>query len=362
MLSHVALAAALVVPAVYDKIAFVRIDATQNDVWIMNPDGTGQTNLTNTVAQEGGPSWSPDGTKIVFHSDRDGDDDIYVMNADGTNPTQLTNVPSAEGFPAWSPNGDVIAFVTERHGPQEIYVMNEDGTNPVRLTNNSFDERRPAWSPDGNHIAFTSTRDGQLEIYVMDPDGANQTRLTFDGENDAPAWSPDGALIAYETFTGSRYEIFVMDADGTDAVSISAATGSDTAPTWAPDGTRIAFERGFAEIYVVALAGGAQTNISQTPAGSDSYWPRWGPLPFDPDADDDGIYDVVDTAPATPSTAFSDVPNGGRTAGRVLSIPGNSSRSTTRRSRPACARSSPPPARWRTTRASRSRSTASRRR
>ncbi len=78
-------------------------------------------------------AWSPDGTKIAFTSDRDGNFEIYVMNADGRNPTRLTSDPATDNFPAWSPDGTKIAFDSRRDGNFEIYVMNADGTNPTRL-------------------------------------------------------------------------------------------------------------------------------------------------------------------------------------------------------------------------------------
>ena len=129
----------------------------------MNANGTGQTNLTNNSANDEAPTWSPDGTKIAFQSDRDtATKEIYVMNADGTSPIRLTfNGGNTE--PCWSPDGTKIVY----ESGDEIYVMNADGTNPTRLTWNTTWDGEPAWSPDGTKIAFTALRDGNKEIYVM---------------------------------------------------------------------------------------------------------------------------------------------------------------------------------------------------
>jgi Tol biopolymer transport system component len=132
------------------------------------------TRLTNNDAEDAIPSWSPDGTKIAFISDRGGTDkkpiiQIYVMNTDGTNQTNISNDDDRwDAFPSWSPDGTKIVFTARSDGNHQIYVMNTDGTNPTRLTNNDAEDEYPSWSPDGTKIAFTSDRDGNYEIYVMD--------------------------------------------------------------------------------------------------------------------------------------------------------------------------------------------------
>jgi len=91
---------------------------------------------------------SPDGTRIAFQSNRDGNYEIYVMDADGSNQTNLTNNPADDMFPVWSPDGTKIAFMSNRDGNWEIYVMNADGSNQTNLTNNIGDDMYPMWSPD----------------------------------------------------------------------------------------------------------------------------------------------------------------------------------------------------------------------
>jgi len=119
--------------------------------------------------------------KIAFFSNRDGDFyEIYVMNADGINPIRLTNSPGVDEVPEWSPDGTKIAFDSERNGNFEVYVMNADGTGQTRLTNNSASDIFAAWSPDGTEIAFCSDRDGGLcEIYKMNADGTWNDSVDF---------------------------------------------------------------------------------------------------------------------------------------------------------------------------------------
>src|SRR5439155_644313 len=99
---------------------------------------------------------------IAFSSNRDYSTSIYAMNADGSSLVNVTNNAAADGGPVWSPDGTKIAFWTNRDGNDEIYVMNADGSNPVNLTTNPAADRAPAWSPDGQKIAFETDRDGKV--------------------------------------------------------------------------------------------------------------------------------------------------------------------------------------------------------
>ncbi len=126
------------------------------------------------------PAWSPDGSRIAFTSDRDGDAEVFVMNADGTHQAQLTENDEWDGAAAWSPDGSRIAFKSDRDGNDEVYVMNADGAGQTRLTVNPGTDSAPAWSPDGTRIAFESDRDENVDLYVMNADGSGQARLTTD--------------------------------------------------------------------------------------------------------------------------------------------------------------------------------------
>jgi Tol biopolymer transport system component len=173
-------------------IVFLSNRTGSQDIFIMNADGTGQTNLTNTPAQhEAYPSFSPDGTKIGFDSVPlvGGNHDLYTMNADGTGRALLFSSSATDFTPDWSPDGSRIAFGSNKDGNFEIYDVAADGSGlPSRLTNNAASEDRPDWSPDGTKITFSSNRDGNDEIYVMNADGSVQTRLT---NNAAPEFFSD---------------------------------------------------------------------------------------------------------------------------------------------------------------------------
>jgi Tol biopolymer transport system component len=169
---------------------------TNFDVWAMNADGTGRTRLTEHPERDADPTWSPDGSKVVFVSQRDGDVALWIMDADGGNKHKL--VQGRE--PAWSPDGARIAFTSSAfEGNDEIYVIDVDGSTMRQLT---FDKRfdwHPAWSPDGSRLAMATERFGGQELMITGGDFTRQVRVTL-AENTfevEPKWSPDGHALAY---------------------------------------------------------------------------------------------------------------------------------------------------------------------
>lgn len=203
------------------------------DIYTMAADGTEVVRLTATAdVQETWPAWSPDGSRIAYTSDAsDGFQDIWVMDADGSGQTQLTTTPGFDAFPEWSPDGSRIAFSSDRRALDDIWVMDPDGSNPVRLTHGTNVDERPDWSPDGTRIVFGRGGD----VWVMDADGRNETALTRTAHDDfAPAYSPNGRRIAFNRRSrDERIGVWVMRADGTRRVQRTFGR-IDFFPDWQP--------------------------------------------------------------------------------------------------------------------------------
>jgi hypothetical protein len=250
--------------------------------------------ITTAAGNDRQPAWSPDGTKISFTSERDGNNEIYKMNSDGTGQTNLTTNPAFDQEPAWSPDGSKIVFVTSRDGNDEIYTMNADGTGASRLTNDADAEQEPAWSPDGTKIAFDKDTGSNRRVYVMNANGSGAVALTSGGGEGGPVWSPDGSKIAFTQlidFFNNDFDIYTMNADGSNKTVIAddpAPNQNEGAVAWSPDGGSIAFVignyQGFSGVNFVATAAavhGATPSpfaASATAAPDSAAPPDWQPV------------------------------------------------------------------------------------
>ena len=265
------------------KIAFESDRDGDWDIFVMDSDGNNVKRLTNHSATDQSAAWSPDGTKIAFQSNRGDNWDIYIMDSDGANVTRLTDHVAQDGFPSWSPDGAKIAFNSDRDGDWDIFVMDTDGNGVTRLTDHRARDFNPKWSPDGTKIAFTSERDGNTNIFVMGSDGANVTRLTdhIAGDSD-PAWSPDGTRIAFASDRFGDYDIYAMDSDGANVTRLTDRIVDDVNPTWSQDGTTIVLASNAGGDFGLHVAnvqslgvGPAQstTTLVQTPSPTPTFTP-----------------------------------------------------------------------------------------
>src|SRR6266852_1032728 len=189
------------------------------------------TKLTPDTTSASDPAFSPDGSRIAFVSQRDGNAEIYIMNADGTGSTRVTNDPQSDGRPSFTPDGLALVFHSARAaGKQQIWAVNVDGSGVTQLTRDSINSS-PNISPDGQTIAFVSTRNKDTDIWLMARDGSNQRQFTRSPQQreSEPRFLRDGTL-AYlvERRENNRTVQQVMRADLATGAT-TAITGTDLA-------------------------------------------------------------------------------------------------------------------------------------
>ena len=260
------------------------------DVLSVNPDGSDPRNLTNQPLADLDPVYTPNGREILFISGRDQDEsEVFIMNHDGTNVRQIIDNGPIDDRPfAFSPDGSRAVFQSNRDGNAEIYRMNADGSNQVRLTNNPANDASPDWSPDGTRIAFQSNRTGDTDIYTMNPDGTDvRPVIVLPGADTFPRWSPDGRQLTFARNLGAGNggtEIFRVNADGTNLTRLTNNNAADAFPVWSPDGTKISWQSTRqdppGEVYVMNAADGSDVRRLTFRIGlADGIcsWQRLGP-------------------------------------------------------------------------------------
>src|SRR2546425_2684957 len=292
------------------KIAFVRDD----QIWVMNSDGTNQHNITNgnTSFADSHPNWSADCLQIAFDrrthiSVEISREQIWKMNEDGSGQTRMTNDTFTNENPAWSPDGKMIAFESNRAGTIEIFVMLAiPSANATMLTNGSgvIESETPNWSPDGSKIAFVRVNETNRdlppgeEIYTINPDGTGLTNISNNstGHEDGANWFPDGTMMTFESrnLTGDEESpdglesVYTMNAaDGTGKSRLTPFINNNTESENAvpsPDGTMIAFVRNdnvtgdsTEQIYVMNADGSGVKALTTGVNGTVSALPDWQP-------------------------------------------------------------------------------------
>jgi len=272
------------------KIAYTLHEKDDSFICVMDHDGSHKKKLTKGAS----PCWSPDGQKIAFAAERDGNWDIFYMNADGTDITRLTTHPAEDVYPSWSPDGSMIAFNSERSGSSQIWrtnVTDSDGKetwgyNLTQLTKDTPRKRVNnfhSWSPNGLWLAFEADRDrDDPEIYLVNAvDGSNQQRLTFTRALDeVPSWSPDSKQILFSSDMHGEpqsqiYDMYIMNIDGSNLKRLTKTDEAASNPSMSPDGSKIAYDLNTeekSEIYVIDRDGSNPVCLGK---GSD---PAWSPF------------------------------------------------------------------------------------
>jgi Tol biopolymer transport system component len=215
-------------PGANGKLAFVKA----GNVWVADADGSEPVQLTTDPAFDRSPRWSPDGTKIAFSSNRDGDFEIFVMNADGSDQTQLTfNAGAQDRIPSWTADGTQIVYDKNF---LEIYAINSDGSGGERKLADGF---IPGTSAYGDKVVF-----GHDGLVTMQLAGSARHRITEDPTDFSANWSPQRNDLVFTRSTETDRDIYLVHANGTGLTRLTNTPDRfEFAPVWSPDDTKMAF-------------------------------------------------------------------------------------------------------------------------
>jgi TolB protein len=198
------------------------------------------TRLTEHLREAYAPEISPDGTLIVFAANYTEASSIWLMNRDGSNVHQIFGDPGQDAVdPTWSPDGGRILFALGKLNEKQLFTMTPEGED-VRLVSDTFRTRgRSDWSADNAIIAAYGGYAPRWEIYFIAPDGSNLRQMTFDGRNLAPSFSPDSQWMVYTSYGGDNTnldacEIYIMRVDGSQNTRLTENDYCDWQPRWGP--------------------------------------------------------------------------------------------------------------------------------
>jgi TolB protein len=263
------------------RIAYVAYDSSFNQqIFIINIDGTGNKAITNDTLKKWGLAWGPD--KIAYVSfAKDGLEKIYVINPDGTDNKQLIldntrqgnaaeDKPPTWAAPSWNQDGKTLLYTSldEMSNPK-MYTVNADGTGKKLVFTDNFKQWSPSFSPDGKDIVYVSYTDKyEIELFKVDAAGTASERLTLDTiKKNNPVWGPDGtiAYVSYENISSSNEKIFAINQDGTNKRLFVDSDFKQRSPSFSRDGSKFAYAAIDAAGTVKIAVGDVAGRIAGTP-------------------------------------------------------------------------------------------------
>lgn len=223
------------------------------------------TRLTDSKDNDTRPTWSPDGRRLVFQSDREGSASLWTYEFGTGAINRLTSADFNQAAPDWSPEGDLITYVSDQGGSWDVWVVRPDGTDPRPVTSHEGNEYHPKFSPDGADIVFYPTWSGWTDIYTVNVETQQLTEvLSSEFEDFRPAWSPDGDFIVFASDRSSPTGLWRVAASGGDPIPIwEPGVGVDY-PDWAPDGSAVLYleETHYSHLFQHDLESGARSRIT----------------------------------------------------------------------------------------------------
>jgi len=269
------------------QVAFVSNRSGNKEIWAMDYDGENQHQLTQLHTISLTPRWSPDASRIAFTCyAQPGSTGVLTAQicVYSTLASHMISWPRFRGTnssPSWSPDGSQLMFMSSMSGNPELYISDTSGQRPKRLTFSNGANTSPSWNPKtGQQVAFVSDRGGIPQLYTMNADGSSQSKVDLPdmGYVIDPAWSPNGQLLAFSwRRPNGNYDLYVMEIVTHQLVELTRDVGRNERPSWAPDGRHLVFEStrtGTRQIWSM-LADGTEARQLTTQGQNES--PNWSP-------------------------------------------------------------------------------------
>lgn len=269
------------------QIAFVSNRSGNKEIWAMDYDGENQHPLTQIHTISLTPRWSPDATRVAFTCyAQPGSSSVLTAQicVYSTLTGHLISWPRFKGTnssPSWSPDGSQLMFMSSMFGNPELFITDASGQRPKRLTYSNGANTSPSWNPKtGQQVAFVSDRGGIPQLYMMNSDGSSQAKVNLPdmGYVIDPSWSPNGQLLGFSwRRPNGNYDIYVMEIVSHQLVELTRDAGRNERPSWAPDGRHLVFEStrtGTRQIWSM-LADGTQARLLTKQGQNES--PNWSP-------------------------------------------------------------------------------------
>jgi len=260
------------------KVAFVANASGHKEIYECDYDGYNVRRITEDRSIVLLPRWSPDGTKILYNSYKDGGPMLYMKEKTSRTVRRISARSGLNIGASWAPDGSRVALTLSLNGNPDIFMIDLSGKIIRRLTDHWSIDVSPAFSPDGKKIAFVSNRSGSPQIYVKDLANGREQRLTYEGTyNTSPSWSSLNR-IAYVSMGGGSFDIFSIDEEGGQLRRLTNDQGNNEDPCWSPDGRYLMFSsnrEGRYNLYIMNANGQNQRKV--TSLEGDQTAPSWSP-------------------------------------------------------------------------------------
>ncbi len=257
------------------KVVFTSNRNGNEEIYFMDYDGKRQKRVTHNDYIDMLPTWSIDNEKILYTAYKKGQPDLFMFHL-YTGKSELVATGQANYSADWSREGDKIVYTSTRSGNAEIYIKDMKTRKEKRLTFNRVIDTSPCWSPSAREVAFVSNRGGSAQVYIMDAEGSNVRRITSEGtRHDSPEWSPDGTQLAYTLMIGGGIDIYIYNLKNNSIVKLTEDNRRNENPSWSPDGRHIIFSsnrNGGYQLFSIDYDG---ANLKQLTRSGENKMPCW---------------------------------------------------------------------------------------